>query len=369
MSENVRPFRVLTIDGGGMRGFYSATVLQKLARHFDPCWGQNDPDLGRAFDLICGTSTGSILACGLTSGIPLRNIRDLYVNQGPSIFPRPKPLGHEHMGIWPIRLKALWKWGLRHIASPSANAANLQEALEKQFAQETLGKVHKRRKIALCIPTVNAANHQSVVLKTPHIPDKHLDNDWTLANACMASSAAPVFMPIYKAPHPDGEPHSQYYADGGLWANNPVLVGLIEALHMTKGKRAVEIVSVGTCGQPTGGPLDRTERGLFHWTAGIGILDMSMSAQVSGFGFMANLLAQGLRETGLDVRILRLKENPASPEEYSAMGLDRADQRAVQTMNNLAERDAACIHSASFDADTPEAKILKPIFNHLTNLN
>ena len=74
-TENVitkkKPFRVLALDGGGMRGLYSATLLQVLAKRFNREFHDKEPDVGKAFDLICGTSTGAILACALAAGIPL----------------------------------------------------------------------------------------------------------------------------------------------------------------------------------------------------------------------------------------------------------------------------------------------------------
>lgn len=65
------PFRVLTLDGGGMRGLYTSSLLRALARFADQRFLKQEPDLGKSFDLICGTSTGAILACGLAAGIPL----------------------------------------------------------------------------------------------------------------------------------------------------------------------------------------------------------------------------------------------------------------------------------------------------------
>jgi patatin-like phospholipase/acyl hydrolase len=67
-----KPFRVLSLDGGGMRGLYTATVLDTLARHFASRCGATTLDIGKGFDLIVGTSTGGILAASLAHTNPSR---------------------------------------------------------------------------------------------------------------------------------------------------------------------------------------------------------------------------------------------------------------------------------------------------------
>ncbi|RZF64323.1 hypothetical protein EWE75_11210 [Sphingomonas populi] len=85
------PFRVLCLDGGGMRGAYTATYLNGLAKSFGIRRGGVDFDLGTGFDLICGTSTGAIVACALACGIPMARVIDLYAANGGKIFPRRLP--------------------------------------------------------------------------------------------------------------------------------------------------------------------------------------------------------------------------------------------------------------------------------------
>ncbi|TMD99754.1 MAG: patatin, partial [Chloroflexi bacterium] len=84
--------RILSIDGGGIRGIIPATVLSEIERRT----GRHVAEL---FDVIAGTSTGGILACGLTlpdsAGHPARTAAELvrmYVDEGPRIFP------HEFLG-------------------------------------------------------------------------------------------------------------------------------------------------------------------------------------------------------------------------------------------------------------------------------
>lgn len=368
--QQTKPFRVLTIDGGGMRGLYSATVLRTLVSRYDKAYHTSEADIGGAFDLICGTSTGSILACGLAAGVSISTLSELYVEHGSTIFPAPIPDSKLQKRFGPIKFKALVPWSVKHRSNPSGSAVQLKAVLDKMFHDETLGLLYKRRNIGLCLPTVNAGTQQAVVLKTPHDPDKHRDDSFLLADVCMASSAAPIFLPIHKMKNPNNSTGEINYVDGGLWANNPVLIGLIEALHVTGGNRPIQIVSVGTCNAPTGDPsaISDPNWGLMQWKAGVGIVEMSMSAQSTGQAFAARLLRQSLNKMGCDIQIVRLHEGHKSPEQCSVIGLDRADELSVKTLIDLAERDADTIYSEARDKTSVDHQIITDIFGGMNEL-
>jgi patatin-like phospholipase/acyl hydrolase len=78
-SSDGKIFRILSLDGGGIRGVFPAALLARLEEHL------HHP-IGNYFDLIAGTSTGGIIAIGLGLGIPARDILKLYVEEGPTIF-------------------------------------------------------------------------------------------------------------------------------------------------------------------------------------------------------------------------------------------------------------------------------------------
>src|SRR5580704_1635760 len=93
MTHELPPFRVLSLDGGGMRGTYTATYLDRVVATFAKRRGVAALDIGAAFDLIVGTSTGGIIACALAAGVPLVDIVALYSEHGRSVFSRPLPAG------------------------------------------------------------------------------------------------------------------------------------------------------------------------------------------------------------------------------------------------------------------------------------
>ena len=95
MSEApVRPLRALSLDGGGMRGIYTAAFLDRLLSQHAKRAGHGPLDLGGGIDLICGTSTGAIVACAVAIGCPLDRVVDLYRQHGRRIFPLASPVIH-----------------------------------------------------------------------------------------------------------------------------------------------------------------------------------------------------------------------------------------------------------------------------------
>ena len=184
MQGEQAPFRVLCLDGGGMRGVYQTAFLETFASRLQTEQSRTQSiDIGKAFDLIVGTSTGGIVACALGAGIPLSSVQNLYLDHGKDIFP------HQSMrAMWVVgKIVRAIGLGLR-----SGNDA-LKQVLIKHLGSITVGDVFQKRNIALAIPTLDINRHAAVVFKTKHL--KRLngrDDSRTLVDVCMATSAAPI---------------------------------------------------------------------------------------------------------------------------------------------------------------------------------
>lgn len=357
--NNNEPFRALALDGGGFRGLYTATVLEELARFFG-----RDPasDLGRRFDLITGTSTGGILACGLAAGVPPKRIIDLYEKEGPKIFTNPLP----------GRLFGKLGWAVRNAFQAANPTTALRNGLIEIFGEKTLGTVYADRGIALCLPSIRMIDEKSKVFKTPHDQRFVIDKNYTLVDVCLATSAAPVFLPIHIIE--DAVNHGQRlaFADGGLWANNPTLVALIEALEIchqleeeTSPKRAIEILSIGTCSVTDGNPPDaKVDRGLFDWWGGIKTTRVAMNAQAAAAGYMANLLSLRITELGRSVRVVRIDDPPISPDQARHLQLDLATPESIQMLKQLGSARAQAVMSDSSNPHHSDGQFIKRIFSN-----
>lgn len=212
--------QILALDGGGLKGLFSAAVIESLEE-------QLGHSIARHFDIITGTSTGGLIALGLGLGKSGNDIVKFYQEDGPKIFPNS---GLQRI----IRFCRGWffsKYSNRY----------LEETLQKLLAFDGKGEEPLLRDSAkrLIIPTFYAASSQPRLLKTPH--DKRYRSDWKLPMwaVAMATSAAPTYLPSFKY-------RGNTYLDGGLWANNPSLVGVIEALEMGASIKNIRVLNIST---------------------------------------------------------------------------------------------------------------------------
>lgn len=330
----MKPYCVLSVDGGGIRGLHPATMLDGLARRFASRRQVAGLDVGKGFDLVVGTSTGGILACGLAYGCTPARLASMYRESGPRIFN-----GARMPGGWLGTLI----WCLRHLRKPIHQSGTLRTALVKIFGSETLGTVYERRGIALCIPSLRLLNESPRVFKTGHLgPDFRRDDALSLVEVCLATAAAPIFLPLARVKE-TGNGTSEVFADGGLWMNNPTLVALLEALAVVPPEREIIIISLGTCPAIAGGnpaAID-VDRGLIGWGAGSKALELSMNAQAQASDFMLKSLVKELKRLGRQITVIRCHESKPSPEQSRHLSLDNASPEALGLLASLGENDAA----------------------------
>lgn len=218
-----RMFRILALDGGGLRGTFTAAVLAQWDEMLNP--GGNN-GLVKHFDLVAGTSTGAILAIGLALGLPPAKILDFYRTQGPQIFARDR-------------------W-LRHWLKSKHDSATLRATLAEVFGDRKLAEHACCR---LVIPTVRAAHGQSETIITSHSPDRTGFATISAIEAALASSAAPTY---FDEAMIEGPVAAAAYLDGGIWANNPVLPAIAEALrYLNVPLDRIDVLSVGTLASET----------------------------------------------------------------------------------------------------------------------
>jgi uncharacterized protein len=181
-----KPFRVLSLDGGGMRGVYTAAFLDRLVKYF--ALSRNEPtlDFGKGFDLITGTSTGAIVACALAIGKPLSEVVDLYEKRGPDIFPH-----RIRTGVIRGKISVLYRV-LRRRSFVKAGDGALRDALTAVLADTTMAQVYDKRGISLSVPAVAMKNHRAWVFKKTAKSGLRDDN-YPLVDVCMATSAAPIY--------------------------------------------------------------------------------------------------------------------------------------------------------------------------------
>ena len=218
-------FRILSIDGGGIRGIFPSSFLAGLEDDY-----LGGSSIVQYFDLITGTSTGGIIALGLAAGLHATELRDLYIERGREIFP-PGPQGVVGKFVQPLMyLSQCFKFRYDQKA--------LLCVLRETFGDQKFGEAQTR----LCIPACDGHYGEVYIFKTPHHTDYRLDAKEDMTKVAMATSAAPT----YFRPFEDG---GYTFVDGGVWANNPIMIGLVDTLSCYSVPRdRIRILSLG-CGE------------------------------------------------------------------------------------------------------------------------
>lgn len=264
-------FRILALDGGGVKGAYAASVLAGLEQATGRLCRNH-------FDLICGTSTGGIIALALGLGLAADQVCSFYAEKGAEIFPITGVLGAAQQGV-------------RQLLRPKHDPARLAAALDSVFGRRTLGESSCR----LIIPAYDVTESRIYLFKTPHGPSLTMDQDVLARDVALATAAAPTFFSAATVRRVEIGGHrlgGARYIDGGVWANSPAMIGLIEAVHfLRRPPEEVDILSIGTTSQPLAVSPRRSAGGLLTW--GARLAELLITSQVQAVEAQASLLTNG----------------------------------------------------------------------------
>lgn len=204
-----KPFRILSLSGGGVRGIIQANFLKHIADKLES-------PLYKNFDMICCTSTGAIVGTAIAmEKMDMKLLVNLYKDKGGIIFKK-KLFGIG--GMWP---------------GPLYDQEPLRKELKDIFGSRQLKDL--KTKVLITAASIDPFKHRVFT----NFQD---DIDISVVDAVLASSAAPTyFAPV----NPDGDDRS--YVDGGLWANNPSIVGIFYAnKYLDIPINDIRLISIGT---------------------------------------------------------------------------------------------------------------------------
>jgi len=277
---NNKKFQILSLDGGGIKGIFSAAVLAYL-----------EDDLQTKvidhFDLIVGTSTGGIIALALGLGKTPKEIVEFYVKYGFLIF------GKKRFNL----LKN------KYTQTPFKNALKDHSCLGNKL----LGESQKR----LVITSYNLGDDDVYLFKTAH--HERLSRDYKIPawKVGLATSAAPTFFPVCN------EIDSIRHIDGGIWANNPSMIGLVEAISILNiPLDFISILSIGTTDEIVSRPKKLDFGGLWQWRDQA--IKIALQGQSIGVNTQISLLLG-------EKKVVRL--NPKVPDNLFA--LDKLSEKEL----------------------------------------
>jgi uncharacterized protein len=295
--------RVLSIDGGGIRGIIPALVLAEIER-------RSQKRIFELFDLIAGTSTGGILVCALCAPDPLpaEQLVGLYEEEGPHIFDR---------SVWQ-RIRSA-----EGLLDEKYNATALDRALERFLADKRLADT----KPDLLVPAYNMGEPGPYFFKSRKAREE--GEDFPLSVVARATSAAPTYFEPFRL-------DDQALVDGGVFATNPAMCAFAEVMRFQPTADII-LLSLGT-GQRTRQRTfaDVKDWGLIEWARPI------LDVVFDGVSDAVNYQLQHVLDEGHYWR-LQVELTDASDD------LDDASEKNLRDLRAQAEQ-LISISSADIDA-------------------
>lgn len=290
-------FRVLCLDGGGIKGVFTAAVLKRIEE-------LSKNKIADHFDLICGTSTGGILAIGLGLGLAPAELLEFYRERGPAIFPGTS-LVDRKLGL--LR---------QFLVGPKFSHDILRTEIVAILKDRKFGESKRR----LVIPSYDAVSGRIYLFKTAHDPRFVNDINVPAVDIALATSAAPTYFASASA--------GQYgkFVDGGIWANCPAMVGLVEAASFLKIPiNEISILSIGTTSEPFS-IANNANASALKWN--VGLVNLMFEAQMESTIKQAGLLLNG--------RMHRITFQSTA----GRFSLDNASTKAIDDLTNIGVSEA-----------------------------
>lgn len=212
--------RILSLDGGGIRGILPAMMLSYMEKALQLKSGNPDARISDYFDFIAGTSTGGLLTAALLTPDPQNPSRpkltakqatDIYLNEGGRIFSR---------SIWK-RVRSMFS-----MVQERYNSKQLQKSLKKAIGEETL----LSKLIKPCMITAYDIFDRKAIFFASEDAAKDKSKDFKAWETALATSAAPTYFEPVRMRSQGGNLFT--LVDGGVFANNPAMCAYTEVQKM-----------------------------------------------------------------------------------------------------------------------------------------
>ncbi|MFS7967264.1 putative galactolipase [Helianthus anomalus] len=303
---------VLSIDGGGIRGLIPATILDFLETQLKELANDEGARIADYFDVIAGTSTGGLITAMLTAPdenkrplFSAKEIKDFYHRKSHKIF-------HQDWMVTKI---------VKNICGPLYDGKYLRRCIKKKLKDTRL----EHTLTNVVIPTFDIKNLQPTIFSSFEVKEKPYMNA-LLSDICIATSAAPTYLPPHYFKTADGEKQRKFHLiDGGVAANNPTLVAMAEIAKQLIHKNPTFaepqsldyhrylVISIGTgeCKRKTKYSANKASKwGVFGWwfnaCGSTPLVDIFTQASTDMVDFHLSVVFKGL---DIQSNYLRIQEN------------------------------------------------------------
>jgi patatin-like phospholipase/acyl hydrolase len=333
-NEKKKPYRIISFDGGGIRGAFTTQVLLRLTK---PPY---NIDLNKV-QLYAGTSTGSVIATGLAMGLPIETVAEFYSESNCKfIFSRKRFFGMNLTG-------PKYKRGpLREFLTEQYKGCDTFDQLKYGLSLSSFKLQSEYSKTWLSVFFNNRQNN-AVYQRKPAFDYTHLG----VLDAVLASSAAPTYFPAYKMADRPGS-----YIDGGVIANNPGMAALSVATKKTNTELAelqdIRLLSIGN------GRVERQIKGTPKWGIlgwmgpSLPLLDILSdgSSDADNYYCMSMLGRKGFRRIQVKLDKEVVLDDYASVPEMVDLALAEDTKRGESTRPHFGRDDLESI-AKWFNAD------------------
>lgn len=252
-----KTYKILSLDGGGIRGVFTATILTLIEGKL------GGKKIGECFDLVAGTSTGGILACLLLlpgdDGKPKYSARDaleFYLNNGKKIFDM----------SW-----SQWLNSGAGLVDEKYSSKNLRDLID-----EYAHGIELKDLTSDCLVTSYDTEKRDIHLFKSHKAREDPERNCPIDEVALATSAAPTFF------EPIQTSKKNCLIDGGMYANNPSMCAFVEARKLTNKK--MMMLSVGTGREERPYPFEQIkDYGLVEWIQPVIKILMGANADVTEY--------------------------------------------------------------------------------------
>lgn len=304
MAKVKKPFFVLSLDGGGIRGLMSAVWLAAVEKRLGG-------PIGTRLSLVAGTSTGSILAAAVASGIPAEEIVRLYETHGSTVFPSTAER------LW-SRARRLFSEGP---SAPKYDGEGLEQVLRLAFGAAKFGDLPVRTMVV----AYDVRRRNATVMKSWREEYRDLD----VADVVKASCSAPTYFPAHLV-RIEGE--VEPLVDGGVVANNPTACAIAEAIRLRE-KRSLDdllVLSIGT-GESTReiSAAQAKEWGALEWA--VPVIDVLMDGAADAVDYIAARLLPDGRYFRLQTRLTEALDDMDDATRANLAALKKAARDRLRT--------------------------------------
>lgn len=322
--------KILSIDGGGIRGIIPGQVLIALEAKIQQKTGNPEARIADFFDFFAGTSTGGILTCILLcpsdddpkkARFSAKEAVELYIKNGNKIF---------DAGLW-HKITSL-----NGIAEEKYEANGLENCLQTYFNELKLNELLKP-----CIITAYDIDRRETKFFAQH--DFAIQGDkanFFIKDVCRATSAAPTYFEAELIKSISGV--SYPCVDGGVFANNPALCAYSEVRNAKGSPTAKDmfIVSIGT------GSADERYRykqaknwGAIGWVKPVIDIMMSGAAEITDYHLVKMFSADGNLDNYIRIQPNSLRDANPQMDDVSKENIQALVEVGIETAENCPELD------------------------------